>query len=153
MISSEQLSKLPALVQRLGQAEGSQWVDAAGIDAFLAHGGEQVLFFQGDAIRFPEVLDIAVVLPELCRHFQRSGGPRFQVGLVTRDDEDALARRFAVVHWPSLVFLRDGRWVDTVHGMLDWAVYVERVQQILAKPATRPPLLLQPVSSGASACH
>lgn len=153
MISSEQLSKLPPLVQRLGQAEGSQWVDAASIDGFLAGGGEQVLFFQGDAIRFPEVLDIAVVLPELCRHFQRSGGHHFRIGLVARDDEDALARRFAVVHWPSLVFLRDGRWVDSVHGMLDWAVYVERVQQILARPASRPPLMLQPLQAGPSACH
>lgn len=153
MITDESLAKLPPLVQRLGEAEASQWVDADGIDAFLAAGGEQVLFFQGDAIRFPEVLDIAVVLPELCRHFQRQGGHRFQIGLVARDDEDALARRFAVVHWPSLVFLRDGRWVDTVHGMLDWAVYVERVQQILAKPATRPPLMLQPLQAAPSACH
>ncbi|MCA0241965.1 MAG: hydrogenase [Proteobacteria bacterium] len=130
----------PPLLRRLGAAPGSHWVAAANLDTFLARGGEQVLFFQGDPVRFPEVLDVAVVLPELRRHF----GARFEIGLVARADEDRLASRFAVVHWPSLVFLRDGRWVETVHGMLDWDVYVQRLQAVFAKPATRPPILLRP---------
>ena len=136
----------PPLLRRLGAAAGSQWVDAAGLDAFLARGGEQVLFFQGDAVRFPEVLDVAVVLPELRRHF----GERFEIGLVARADEDRLAPRFAVVHWPSLVFLRDGRWVETVHGMLDWDAYLQRLQAVFAKPASRPPILLHAAASAAA---
>lgn len=138
----------PPLVRRLGGAPGCHWVDATGIEAFLARGGEQVLFFQGDAVRFPEVLDLAVVLPELRRHFER----RFEIGLVTRASEVELAKRFAVVHWPSMVFLREGRWVETVHGMLDWDVYLQRLQQVFAKPASRPPILLQPAQAG-SGCH
>ncbi len=139
----------PALLRQLGAAPGSHWVDAGGVDRFLARGGEQVLFFQGDPVRFPEVLDIAVVLPELRRHFQR----RFELGLVVRSDESALAKRFAVVHWPSMVFMRDGRWVDTVHGMQDWDVYLQRLQQVFAKPASRPPILLQPAQPAGGGCH
>lgn len=142
----------PALVRRLADAPGSHWVDSATLDAFTALGGDQVLFFQGDAVRFPEVLDIAVVLPELCRHAERQLGRPLAIGVVTRADEDALAKRYAVVHWPSMVFLRDGRWVDTLHGMLDWAVYVERLQQILDKPASRPPILMQAAAAGGG-CH
>ncbi len=138
----------PPLVRRLGAAPGCHWVDASGLDAFLARGGEQVLFFQGDPVRFPEVLDIAVVLPELRRHF----GGRFEIGLVARADEMALAQRFAVVHWPSMVFLREGRWVETVHGMLDWDIYLQRLQQVFAKPASRPPILLQSAPAGGG-CH
>lgn len=138
----------PPLLQRLGAASGSQWVDAAGLDNFLARGGEQVLFFHGDPVRFPEVLDLAVVLPELRRHFAQ----RFEIGVVVRADEDAMARRFAVVHWPSLVFLRGGRWVETVHGMLDWDVYLQRLEQVFAKPASRPPIVLHAAPS-AGGCH
>ncbi|WP_326542903.1 hydrogenase [Pseudorhodoferax sp.] len=142
----------PALVRRLGAAPGSHWVDAGGLDAFLARGGEQVLFFQGDAVRFPEVLDLAVVLPELRQHAGQHHGRRFEIGLVTRADEDALAARLAVVHWPSLVFLRQGRWVATVHGMLDWDVYLTHLAEVFAKPASRPPILLKPAAAGGG-CH
>lgn len=138
----------PPLLQRLGAADGSHWVDAAGLEAFLARGGEQVLFFQGDPVRFPEVLDVAVVLPELRRHFDQ----RFEIGCVVRADERALAGRYGVVHWPSLVFLRDGRWVDTVHGMLDWDVYLRRLAQVFAKPASRPPIALH-AAPAAGGCH
>lgn len=144
------------LVRRLAEAPGSHWVSAAGIEAFLARGGEQVLFFHGDPVRFPEVLDVAVVLPELRRHFARAGGPRLEVGVVARVDEDTLAARFAVVHWPSLVFLRDGRWVETVHGMLDWDVYLERLTAVFAKAASRPPIVLRPAGAaapGGAGCH
>lgn len=146
--TTEASTGAPPLVCRLGTAPGSHWVDAAGLEAFLARGGEQVLFFQGDPIRFPEVLDIAVVLPELRRHFR----DRFEIGLVARADEDALAKRYGVVHWPSLVFLRDGRFVDTVHGMLDWDVYLQRMQQVFEKPASRPPIALH-AAAPAAGCH
>lgn len=139
---------VPAVVQRLAASEGSCWVDAATLDAFLARGGEQILFFQGDPLRFPEVLDVAVVLPELRRHF----GGRFGIGLVARADEDVLARRFAVLHWPSLVLLREGQWVAVLPGMLDWDVYLQRLAEALARPATRAPILLQPAAAGGG-CH
>jgi len=141
------------LVRRLGAAPGSHWVDATGIDAFLARGGEQVLFFHGDPVRFPEVLDLAVVLPELRRHAARHLDRRFELGLVARADEDALAKRFAVVHWPSMVFLREGRYVDALHGMLDWDVYLQRLAQVFAKPASRPPIVLQPAAAAGGSCH
>jgi len=145
------------LVQRLAASTGGHWVDAHGIETFLARGAAepalQVLFFHGDPVRFPEVLDVAVVLPELRRHFARAGGPAFEIGVVVRADEDTLAARFAVVHWPSLVFLRGGRWVETVHGMLDWDVYLQRLQQVFAKPASRPPIVLHAATPAGSGCH
>lgn len=143
----------PPLVARLATGSGAHWVDASGLDAFLARGGEQVLFFHGDPVRFPEVLDVAVVLPELCRHAQRQFGHGYDIGVVARHDEDAIARRFGVTHWPALVFLRDGRWVDTLSGMQDWDVYQQRLQAVAAKPASRPPIAIQASGQGAPGCH
>lgn len=145
---------LHPLIRRLVDEMGATAVNLATLDGFVAQGGEQVLFFSGDPVRFPEGLDVAVVLPELHRAFCGC----FAIGVVERDDEDAVARRFGAQHWPSLVFLRDGRYVATVSGMKDWDDYQRDVAAALAAPATRAPTIGIPiVSSGggsaASACH
>lgn len=147
------------LVQRLVTQHGARWIGRAQIEDFLAEPGDRVLFFHGDPVRFPEGVDVAVVLPELQRAVNdgRAGG-RFQIGVVPRADEDALAARFDVQRWPSLLFLRDGRYVTVVAGMLDWTDYVARVQQALAMPATRTPgigirVVRADAGSDAGGCH
>ena len=140
------------LVARLVEVHGARWIGRDALDAFLAEPGDRVLFFHGDPVRFPEVLDVAVVLPEL----QRAFPGRFQVGVVPRADEDAVAARFAANRWPSLLFLRDGRYVTLVAGMLDWTDYVARVAEALALPPSRVPGIGIPVvgaATGASGCH
>jgi hydrogenase-1 operon protein HyaE len=136
------------LVCRLAASPGARWVDAAGLEAFLAEPGEQMLFFHGDPVRFPEVLDVAVVLPELRRHFAQ----RFGIAVVPRADDDRLAARFGVQRRPALVFLRDGRYVDCVNGMLDWQDYLDRLQQVFERPASRPPIALA-AATPAPGCH
>lgn len=122
------------LVERLAAATGGCEVTPEGIEAFESCPGNAVLFFGGDPVRFPEALDVAVVLPEL---HACCGG--FQVGIVPRSAEDALARRYAVQRWPALVFLRDGGFLGTVSGMKDWVDYVTEVQATLAAaPGPRP---------------
>ncbi|WP_247661174.1 hydrogenase [Ideonella alba] len=136
------------LVRRLATLPGCAWVDGASHDDFVARPGDQVLFFTGDPVRFPECLDVAVVLPEL----QRAFPGRFGVGVVRRGDEDAVARRWGSQRWPSLVFVRDGQYVGTLSGMMDWTDYLARVATLLDTPASRPPIPLMGARS-ASACH
>lgn len=136
------------LVARLVEQHGASWVDRESLDAFLAVPGDRVLFFHGDPVRFPEGVDVAVVLPEL----QAAFPGRFSVGVVGRPDEDAVARRFGSTRWPSLVFLRDGRYVTTIAGMLDWADYLPRVAEALAMPSSRAPIALVSGDAGPS-CH
>jgi hydrogenase-1 operon protein HyaE len=117
-------------------------------------GGDQVLFFGGDPVRFPEVLDVAVVLPEL----QQAFGRRFGIGVIEPAEEDALARRYGVQRWPSLVFLRDGAYLDTVSGMHDWDDYLRLVGQALARtpgraPSVGIPLVAAGGTGGDSHCH
>lgn len=141
------------LVARLVQQHGAAWVTADSLAAFAEGSGDRVLFFSGDPVRFPEGVDVAVVLPEL----QRAFPGRFTVGVVSRADEDEVARCYGANRWPSLVFLRDGRYVTTVAGMLDWTDYVERVGQALDTPASRAPTIGIPLVSAngaaSSSCH
>ena len=138
----------PLLVQRLVSQHGATWVTPDNLAEFAEQAGDRVLFFSGDPVRFPECLDVAVVLPEL----QRAFPGRFQVGVVRRAGEDEVARRYGAQRWPSLVFLRDGRFVATVAGMLDWTDYLARIAEVLVTPASRPPIALVGPASGPS-CH
>jgi hydrogenase-1 operon protein HyaE len=143
---------LHPLVERLVEQGRARAVDADTAAAWAARPGEHLLFFSGDALRFPEAADVAVVLPELAAAF----GGRFDLGVVPRAAEDALARRWGVQRWPSLVLLRDGGWVATLSGMKDWSDFVAELGQALQQPATRAPSVGIPVvAAGAAepACH
>jgi hydrogenase-1 operon protein HyaE len=145
------------LVARLVAQCGASWLNLASHDEFAAGAGDRVLFFSGDAVRFPESLDVAVVLPELQAALRRPDGSLpFRIGVVCRDDEDALARRWASQRWPALVFLRDGAYVGNLPGMHDWVEYVARVRDLLAAPAGRVPgigIAVVSASAGADGCH
>lgn len=142
---------LHPLLQRLLERPGTTFVDLQTLAAFADAPGEAVLFFSGDPVRFPEALDVAVVLPEL----RAACVDRFRIGVVDPAEEDPIARRYGSQRWPALVFLRDGRYLDTVAGMQDWDVYLAAVAQALAKAPTRAPGVGIPVVSGGAApsCH
>jgi hydrogenase-1 operon protein HyaE len=141
-----------ALIARLVDSFGATWVDDQSIDAWSALGGDRVVLFAGDPVRFPEGQDVAAVLPELMRSFPT----RFEVAVVPRDLEDKVARRFGSQRWPTLLFLRDGGYVGTVSGMHDWDVFLQRIEAALASPVGRAPTIGIPVVSAtgaADACH
>lgn len=138
----------PPLVDRLVNAHGAQWLDSDGVAAWAAGGGDRVIFLAGDPVRFPEALDVAVVLPELLARFPQ----RFRIGVARREHEDAIARRYGSTRWPALVFVRDGGYVTTLSGMLDWDVFVERVAAALDMPTSRPPITLRNGNADAT-CH
>ena len=143
---------LHPLVQRLIDACGACAVDPAALDAWMARPGDHVLLFGGDPVRFPEALDVAVVLPELRAAFDG----RFDIGVVPREHEDALARRFGVQRWPSLVLLRGAGYLGCVSGMQDWSDYLAAVRTVLEQPVARAPTVGIPViaaGESASACH
>ncbi|MEZ5703333.1 MAG: hypothetical protein R3E42_17355 [Burkholderiaceae bacterium] len=97
---------------------------------------------------------MAAVLPELMKSFPG----RFSVGVVPREVEDAVARRYGSQRWPTLLFFRDGQYVTAIAGMQDWDVYLKAVAAALAMPPSRPPTVGIPVVNGNAAasngaCH
>jgi hydrogenase-1 operon protein HyaE len=139
------------LIERLVTHHGATWVDESNIAEWSAQGGDCVVLFAGDPVQFPMGLDVAVVLPELRRALQQN----FRIGVVQRDHEVALARRFGSTRWPTLLFLRDGQYVTTLSGMHDWEDFVREMQIALAKPISRAPTIGIPVVSAdaGSSCH
>jgi len=144
----------PALVQRLATEFGATWVDEASVGEWAALGGDRVVLLAGDAVRFPEGQDVAVVLPEL----RRSASRGFEIAVVARQKEELVARRYGSNRWPALLFLRDGHYVTALPGMHDWDVYLKEVERALAMPTSRAPTIGIPVvsataSAADSSCH
>lgn len=110
---------------------GLPTVGVAEIDQFLAAaetaGAVPVLLFAGDSQRWPEAVDVAVVLPELIEAFQG----RLQGAVIAAEAELALAPRFNVQVYPSLVLWRGGRVLDVIPKIRDWSVYVDRITGLL----------------------
>jgi hydrogenase-1 operon protein HyaE len=110
---------------------GLPTISVAEIDPFLtgaeAAGAVPVLLFAGDPVRWPEASDVAVVLPELIEAFQA----RLQGAVIAPQAELALAPRFNVQVYPSLVFCRNGRVLDVIPKIRDWSVYIDRITGLL----------------------
>ena len=117
--------------QSIFDRHGLPTLDSADIDHFLANaetaGAMAVLLFAGDPVRWPEAADVAVVLPELIEAFQG----RLQGAVIASQAELALAPRFNVQVYPSLVLCRDGKVMDVIPKIKDWSVYIDRVTALL----------------------
>lgn len=110
---------------------GFPTLDVTEIDDFLtgaeAAGAVPVLLFAGDPVRWPEATDVAVVLPELIEAFQG----RLQGAMIAPKAELALAPRFNVQVYPSLVLWRAGKVLDVIPKIKDWSVYIDRITGLL----------------------
>jgi hydrogenase-1 operon protein HyaE len=144
----------PLLAQLV--ARHGQWVDAESIANWRSNQqGDHVLLFAGDPVRFPEALDVAVVLPELQKASKSSGRP-FAIAVAVPDGAEALALKFGSNRWPTLMFFRDGQYVTTLSGMHDWSDYLRLLADALDTPVGRAPTVGIPVVSattGNATCH
>ncbi len=145
------MSTLHPLIARLVDEFGYPRLAGADLEAFGNAPGDAVLFCAGDPVQYPECLDVAVVLPEILRAFPG----RFRAGIPAVEMGPAMQARYGFNRWPTLVFLRGGAYVGTISGIQDWSVYLARIQELLATPASRPPSIGIPVStpSAAATCH
>jgi hydrogenase-1 operon protein HyaE len=118
---------MSALIDRLTTELGWPKLDAGTLDAFADGPGERVLFVTGDPGKTPEALDVAVILPEVVMAFQN----RFRPAVVDQSIERAVRDRYEVWPVPSLIFLRDGRFIGAIPKVRDWADYLDRTRAIL----------------------
>lgn len=137
------------LMQRLAEQADAQWVSQDTLPDWLqAAGGDAVLVVAGEPVRFPEGLDVAVVLPEL----RQALGRPFRIGVVEARDQDTIATRYGAQRRPSLIFVRDGRYASTVAGMHDWTDYLALVRDALNHPTGPAPLPIRAEGAAASGC-
>ena len=135
------------LIQALIDRHGWRLVTRETLDDFLSAQDEVVLFFSGDAERLDESSDVAVILPEILKVF----GGRLTAGVVERDFERELQRRYRFSAFPALVLLRKGGYLGAVSRMKDWDVYLGEIADILAREPSEPPPFKLPDGTAARA--
>ncbi|MBB4371735.1 hydrogenase-1 operon protein HyaE [Bradyrhizobium sp. cir1] len=109
-------------------------IDAATVDGFLravdGAGAIAVLLSAGDPKRFPEAIDVAVVLPELIDAFQG----RLRGAVIARAAEAELGQRFGVRVQPTLIFVAKGETLGLIAKIQDWSVYIDRITKLIDRP-------------------
>jgi len=142
---------LHPLLDRLVRETGAAVLDTESVDAWSQPTGAAMLVFAEDPQRYKEVLDLAVIVPELHAAAHRG----FRVGLLRADAARALAPRYGFARWPAFVMLRDGLYLGAVDGIRDWDVYVAELQRLLTAEPSRPPgvgIAVQ-AADAAPSCH
>ena len=134
---------MPApLIDALVERHGLPLLSEAELDAFVADGTHSLLFLAGDPIKYPEALDVAVILPELLNAF--SG--RMQAAVIAPEAEQALQKRFGFSRWPALVLLRGDAYLGVITRMRDWDEYLSDLARLLESEPSSPPGVGIPVT-------
>ncbi len=136
------------LIQNMIEQYGYPLLDEAAHDIFIQDHEECVLFFTEDPARFPESNDVAMILPELVSEY----GNRFAAAVIDQSAQRKLQTRYGFNEWPSLVFLRGGKYLGVVSRVQDWVMYLTQINQILSSQPKSAPGFAIPVEQGASAC-
>ena len=131
------------LIDALVERHGLPLLNEAGLDAFVADGAHSLLFLAGDPVKYPEALDVAVILPELIRAF----AGRFQAAVIAAESEHALQARYGFSRWPALVLLRGDAYVGAVTRVRNWDQYLFELSRLLDTEPSRPPGVGIPVNS------
>ena len=127
-------------------------VTPSNVDAWTKTTGRSLLLFLEDPGRFKETLDLAVIVPELCRAFPG----RFSVGVLLPAAAREIAVRYGFRRWPAFVILADGKYVGAVDGLRNWDEYLIEVARLLDAASARPPTLgiaIKGGADGAGDCH
>ncbi len=118
-------------------------------EAFIQSQEECVLFFTENPTQFPESDDVAMILPELVKEYQG----RFTAAIIDQASQRELQARYGFNEWPSLVFLRQGKYLGTISRVQDWMDYLVNINQILAsEPKHAPGIGIPVVQSATSHC-
>ena len=121
------------LIDRLSDELNYPLLNLGNIDNFLSQNTLSVLFFTNDTNRFPESLDVAVVLPELIALF-----PDITPAVIARDDEIKLQSLYGFRSWPALVFMKGNEYLGVITGIQDWGDYLKDIPIILSSEPSRP---------------
>ena len=94
-----------------------------------------MIFFAGDPKRYPETNDVVIVLPELEKAFV----DQFSIAVIEEGSERLLAKKYGFTVWPTLVFLKKGKFLGMISRIQDWSDYMNEIPVILSKKPTYAP--------------
>jgi hydrogenase-1 operon protein HyaE len=122
------------LIDALTDRHGLPRLRGDDLEDFLNGDEHHLLFVAGDPAKYPEALDVAVILPELLGAF----AGRFDAALIDPDAEHALMARFGLSALPALILLRGTAYLGAISRVRDWADYLAELERLLTAEPVRP---------------
>ena len=122
------------LIERLTREYGYPELTADSLQPFLEQSGHSLLLLAGDPGKYPEALDLAVILPELVKAFDG-----IAAAVVAPAAEEEMQARFGFTAWPTLVLMRGEGYLGALSRTRDWSVYLAEIEALLSAPTRRPP--------------
>lgn len=135
-------SAADSLMARLA-ALGYAQLDADTLDAHARDQVRLMLMLSADPVKYPEVADNAVIVPEIMKALPAAVCP---VAYADLAQSALIARRFGVLKFPALLFLCHGEYVGVIAGLRDWPDIVHETAAMLVAPTRRPPSVGIPVA-------
>jgi hydrogenase-1 operon protein HyaE len=129
------MSSIHPLIMALVERHDFGLVDEHTIETVAQPLETAMLLVAGDAVRLPEVPDVAVVAPELVKAFRG----RITGLLATTASEPHMQMRFGFDAFPALVFLRRGAYLGALTRIRDWSEYMAEIPAILERTPSAPP--------------
>ncbi|MDQ6980111.1 MAG: hydrogenase [Ghiorsea sp.] len=123
------------LIDEMIEKHGYPVLTEESLQAFQEEHKNVVLFFTENANNYPESNDVAIILPEILKSFEKVLTP----AVISRESERPLQRKYRFKGYPALVFLRDGEYVGTISKVRDWLEYIDEFKTMLATTPTPPP--------------
>jgi len=150
-ILSPDAGRFATLLERLRRDHGIEILDEHTAPSFGAAAGDSLTLLVDDVTRTPEVWDVAVVLPEALKSVKQP----LRAGIATLEASRELSAKYGIKRFPAMLFRRDGDYVGTVEGMLDWGYLIAAIERKLGETTRRPPSIGIPVNGPAagSGCH
>ncbi len=135
------------LIRRLIDELNYPMLDESNFEEFIDSTDSCVLFLTEEPKLVPESNDVAVILPELVKRF-----PTLTPAVVSTDYERTLRGRYNFTLFPSLIFLKQGRFLGTISKVQNWDDYVTQITDILSRepkpdPGIGTPVVFNPVVS------
>jgi len=127
------LKRLEETIRRLERRHGFQRCEKA---EDLPGTGLVLLLLTDDPLRFPEVLDATVILPEALRG--QSPTPRCWVADPAASAN--LGPAYGSPRPPAVIFLRDGEYLGCLSGIRAWNEYQAEVARLMTGPARPRPI-------------
>lgn len=119
------------------------------LDDYINAQQECVLFFTENPKQFPESDDVAMILPEIIKAY----GGRLKAAVISTDSQRKIQKKYGFNEWPTLIFLREGKYLGTISRVQDWADYLENINEILAsEPKHAPGIGIPVVQASSSQC-
>ena len=125
--AKEDIDRFERILSRISRNDNIFELTSGNLDEFINGGGERLIFFLDNPIKRREVVDLAVLIPDL----SKLTGREVKSGFLREEFSKDLITKYAINFLPAILFLRNGGYLGVISGLKNWGEYQELISEII----------------------